>query len=108
MKEFIKRNSKYIVIVMICVFGSYLTTLATNYAFESTDVRFDNSNTEITAGDVQGALEQTFQHVTDCNEIKDTIGSGSLTTTSQTLIGAINGLNDQMVKLYESLVTLFI
>ena len=94
--KFIKKNSKYIGIVMICIFCSYLTTIATNYIFDSSDVRFDNTGTSLESVNVQDAIDETFHHVTDYNEIKTTIGNSTLTTTNKTLIGAINEVNSNL------------
>ena len=94
--KFIKKNGKYIGIVIMCVFCSYLTTLATNYIFDSGDVRFDNTGTSLESVNVQDAIDETFHHVTDYNDIKTTIGTGSLTTTNKTLIGAINEVNGNL------------
>ena len=94
--KFIKKNAKYIGIVMICVFCSYLTTLATNYIFDSSDVRFDNTGTSLESVNVQDAIDETFHHVTDYNEIKTTIGNSTLTTTNKTLIGGINEVNSNL------------
>ena len=72
--NFIKKNIKMIVIVIGILSLTGIVAYATGtYVFESTDVRFDNTNTEITAGDVQGALEEVYHHVTDYNDIKDLI-----------------------------------
>ena len=94
--KFIKENGKYIGVVMICVFCSYLTTIATNYIFDSSDVRFDNTGTSLESVNVQDAIDETFHHVTDYNEIKTTIGNSTLTTTNKTLIGGINELNSNL------------
>ena len=94
--KFIKKNIKYIGIVMICIFCSYLTTIATNYIFDSSDVRFDNTGTSLESVNVQDAIDETFHHVTDYNEIKTTIGNSTLTTTNKTLIGGINEVNSNL------------
>lgn len=94
--KFIKKNAKYIGIVMLCVFCSSLTAIATSYIFEASDVRFDNTGTDLESVNVQDALDETFHHVTDYNEIKTTIGNSSLTTTSQNITGAINELNSEV------------
>ena len=106
MKEFIKKNIKMIVIVIGILSLTGIVAYATGtYVFESTDVRFDNTNTEITAGDVQGALEEVYHHVTDYNDIKDQIGNSTLTTTNQTLTGGINEVNSKIAKSADTIVS---
>ena len=89
----IKDNIKFVIVIIICLIGSSITTLATNYLFNSNEVSYDNTNSGLHADYVQGAIDEVFQHATDYSEIKSKIGSSTLTTTSNTLIGAINELN---------------
>ena len=94
MKSFIKNNIKFIIVIVICLIGSSITTLATNYIFSSNEVSYDNTESGLHADSVQGAIDEVFQHATDYSDIKTKIGNTALTTTSQTLIGAVNELND--------------
>ena len=95
MKSFIKNNIKFIIVIVICLIGSSITTLATNYIFNSNEVSYDNTESGLHADEVQGAIDEVFQHATDYSEIKNKIGTGSLTTTSNTLIGGVNELNSK-------------
>ena len=105
MKSFIKNNIKFIIVIIICLVGSSITTLATNYLFNSNEVSYDNTNSGLHADYVQGAIDEVFQHATDYSEIKTKIGSDTLTTTSNTLIGSINELND-LITSHQNLGTL--
>ena len=96
MKSFIKNNIKFIIVIVICLIGSSITTLATNYIFNSNEVSYDNSESGLHADSVQGAIDEVFQHATDYSDIKTTIGTGSLTTTNKTLIGGVNELNGKL------------
>ena len=96
MKLFIKNNIKFIIVIVICLVGSSITTLATNYIFNSNEVSYDNTESGLHADEVQGAIDEVFQHATDYSEVKNTIGTGSLTTTSNTLIGGVNELNSKI------------
>ena len=103
--KYIKNSIKYIVIVLICVFCSYYITRATTYDYNATDVRFDNTGTDLESTGLQDALDEVFYHVSDYNEIKTTIGSGSLNTSSQNIIGAINEIKSGIDSHYETLGT---
>ena len=97
MKEFIKRNIKSIILVIVCMIGSFISSaFATNGLFDSKQVDYDNSNSHITSTNVGDAIDEVFQHATDYNEIKTTIGDNTLTTTNQTLTGGINELNEKI------------
>ena len=60
--------------------------------YASSDVGYSNLISGITATDVKGAV---FQHSTGYTEINSIIGNNTLTTTSQTLKGGINEVNDK-------------
>ena len=104
MKSFIENNIKFIIVIVICLIGSSITTLATNYIFSSNEVSYDNTESGLHADSVQGAIDEVFQHATDYSGINNrltnaeaTIGTGTLTTTSNTLIGGVNELNSKIV-----------
>ena len=103
MKSFIKNNIKFIIVIVISVVSSSITTLATNYIFNSNEVSYDNTESGLHADSVQGAIDEVFQHATDYSEIKNTIGTGSLTTTSNTLIGGVNELNGKIPNVVNNL-----
>ena len=99
MKEFIKRNIKFIILVIVCMIGSFISSaFATNGLFDSKQVDYDNSNSHITSTNVGDAIDEVFQHATDYNEIKTIIGDSTLTTTNQTITGAVNEVNDKITK----------
>ena len=98
MKEFIKRNIKFIILVIVCMIGSFISSaFATNGLFDSKQVDYDNSNSHIISTNVGDAIDEVFQHATDYNEIKTAIGNSNLTTTNKTLTGAVNELNNYSV-----------
>ena len=78
------------ILVFILLYG--IVTIATSN-INSNDIIFDNTNSNLNAGDMQEAIDEVFQHATDYNEIKTTIGDSTLTTTNKTLTGAVNELN---------------
>ena len=96
MKLFIKNNIKFIIVIVICLIGSSITTLATNYIFNSNEVSYDNTESGLHADEVQGAIDEVFQYATDYSDIKTKIGTGTLNTTSNTLIGGVNELNGKL------------
>ena len=70
--------------------------------FNSRDVNYNNSN-GIRATNVQSAIDEVYEHVIDYNSIDDRVsdleglvGSDTLTTTAQTLTGAINELDSDV------------
>ena len=75
--------------ILICIVFYGIVTIATSN-INSNDIIFDNTNSNLNAGDMQEAIDEVFQHATDYNEIKTTIGDSTLTTTNQTLTGAVN------------------
>ena len=103
MKSFIKKNIRFIIIIVICITCSVLTTFATDYLFNSNEVYYNNTTSGIQADKVQGAIDELYACASNyaaynqrLTSAETTIGSGSLTTTSQNLIGAVNGLNEQI------------
>ena len=87
-------------LLLIVLFYS-ITTFSASSPLTAGEVTFDNNNTPLLADNVQGAVNEIFQHATDYNEIKTTIGTSTLTTTDQTLKGAINEINTQLIdKIY--------
>ena len=100
MKSFIKKNIRFIIIVVICITCSVLTTFATDYLFNSSEVYYNNTTSGIQADKVQGAIDELYACASNyaaynqrLTSAESTIGSGSLTTTSQNLIGAVNEVN---------------
>ena len=94
-----KKIGKYIGIIMICLFCSYLTTLATNYAFNMKK----NNNEE--PASLPDEISVPFTHTSDYLSLKTTIGNDSLHTTAQNVIGAVNELNTARASHFQSLGT---
>ena len=106
MKSFIKKNIKFIIVVVICITCSVLTTFATDYLFNSSEVYYNNTTSGIQADKVQGAIDELYACASNyaaynqrLTNAENTIGSGSLTTTSQNLIGAVNEINSKKLKI---------
>ena len=96
MIKYIKNQLKNIpMMILICILFYGIVTIATS-SINSNDITFDNTNSNLNAGDMQEAIDEVFQHATDYNEIKTTIGDSTLTTTNQTLTGAVNELNNNI------------
>ena len=60
MKSFIKKNIRFIIIVVICITCSVLTTFATDYLFNSNEVYYNNTTSGIQADKVQGAIDELY------------------------------------------------
>ena len=104
MKNYLKNELKHLpftILVFIFLYG--IIVLADSYALRSLDITFDNTNTNLESINVQDAIDEVYNHATDYNEIKNTIGTGSLTTTSQTLIGGINEVKGLIPTVEDSL-----
>ena len=96
MIKYIKNELKHLpMTILICIVFYGIVTIATSN-INSNDIIFDNTNSNLNAGDMQEAIDEVFQHATDYNEIKTTIGDSTLTTTNQTLTGAVNEVNDKI------------
>ena len=101
MKNYLKNELKHIPLVLILFILFYgITTLATTTLFASSEVKYNNSTSGIQSDKVQGAIDELYAcasnygaYNTRLTNTENTIGTGSLTTTSQTLIGGINELN---------------
>ena len=91
-----KSNTEYIIIFVICIVCSYFSTIAIDYAFQASDVRFNNTSTGLESANLQDALDEVYYHVSDYNEIKTAIGSTALTTTAQTIKAAINEVKNDI------------
>ena len=100
MKEYIKSQIKNIPMTLVMFILFYgITTLATNYLFNSNEVSYDNTISGIKQDNVQGAIDELYActsnyaaYNTRLTNAESTIGTGSLTTTSSTIIGGINEL----------------
>ena len=104
MKNYLKsqiKNLPMIIIVSIIFCG--INTLATNYLFKAKEVEFDNTNTSIESTNVGDAIDELYTaannfatYDTRLQGIETKIGSDTLNTTSSTLIGGINEVNNSI------------
>ena len=100
MKEYIKSQIKNIPMTLVMFILFYgITTLATNYLFNSNEVSYDNTISGIKQDNVQGAIDELYActsnyaaYNTRLTNAETKIGTGNLTTTSNTLIGGVNEL----------------
>ena len=107
MKEYIKSQIKNIPMTLVMFILFYgITTLATNYLFNSNEVSYDNTISGIKQDNVQGAIDELYActsnyaaYNTRLTNTENKIGTGSLTTTSNTLIGGVNELIDNITSL---------
>ena len=93
-KKIISKPIIIIIIVVIIISG-----IGISYALpllNSSDVGYDNTESELQSTDVQGAIDELYQHATDYTEIKGIVGNDTLTTTDQTLTGGINEINSKL------------
>ena len=121
--NFIKKNIKYIILVIVCIVSSNITVhlsnnkrdvheindvseikLAdTNMQYDSENVRYDNSESGIQSNNVRGAIDELYAcasnfttYDTRLQGVEDKVGSTTLNTTSQDLSSAINEVNGKM------------
>ena len=105
MKNYLKsqiKNLPMIIIVSIIFCG--INTLATNHLFKAKEVEFDNTNTNIESTNVGDAIDELYTaannfatYDTRLQGVETKIGTGSLNTTSNTLIGGVNELNTKII-----------
>ena len=110
MIDYIKKELKHLpftIIVFIMLYG--ITVFANSYALSSTDVSFDNDGTSITATNMQNAISELYDRAIDYSSIDTRVsdleslaGSDTLTTTAQTLTGAINELDGNISSINEN------
>ena len=85
------KKEKIIYFILICVavtFLSCVSTYATNYLYNSGDVSYDNTKTGLKSNNVQGAMEELYEHATDYSNIRAMIypvGSIYLSVTDDTV-----------------------
>ena len=104
MKNYLKSQLKNLpMILIISIVFCGVNTLATSYLFKAKEVEFDNSNTNIESTNVGDAIDELYTaannfatYDTRLQGVENTIGTGSLTTTNNTLIGGINELNNKL------------
>ena len=103
MLKYIKETSKHIPIitfVFILLYG--ITTFATGGSFDSGNVKYDNTNSGLQSNNVEDAIDELYGISSDYSAynsritaIENKIGSDTLSTTNQTLTGAINEIDDR-------------
>lgn len=60
----IKENTKFIIVIMICIFGSAISGYAAS-SINSSEVKYDNSASGLTSTNVQAAIEELNNNATD-------------------------------------------
>ena len=104
MKEYLKSEIKHIPLILILFILFYgITTLATTTLFNSSEVKYNNTTSGIQSDKVQGAIDELYAcasnygaYNTRLTNAETTIGTGSLNTTAQNLIGGVNELNGKI------------
>ncbi len=97
MKKIWKENAKLIVAIFITVVIASGATYAATTMYDSNIVGYDNTTSGLNSNNVQSALDELYGNVAEVIlNIKNLIGNSTLTTTNQTLTGAINELDDEI------------
>ena len=104
MKEYLKNELKHLpMIVIVSIIFCGINTLANNHLFNSKDVDYDNSNTHIESTNVGDAIDELFDaannfttYDTRLQGVESKVGTGTLNTTAQNLIGGVNELNSKI------------
>ena len=104
MKEYLKNELKHLpMIIIVSIIFCGINTLANNHLFNSKDVDYDNSNTHIESTNVGDAIDELFDaannfttYDTRLQGIETKVGTGTLNTTAQNLIGGVNELNSNI------------
>ena len=106
MKEYLKNELKHLpMIVIVSIIFCGINTLANNHLFNSKDVDYDNSNTHIESTNVGDAIDELFDaannfttYDTRLQGVESKVGTGTLNTTAQNLIGGVNELNNKLTR----------
>ena len=107
MSNYLKNEIKHLpMIVVVSIIFCGINTLANNHLFNSKDVDYDNSNTHIESTNVGDAIDELFDaannfttYDTRLQGVESKVGTGSLNTTAQNLIGGVNELNGNLTSL---------
>ena len=59
-----------IISIITMIIGSSIGVYAVNYLHNANEVYYDNSTSNLTHDNVQGALDELYMHATDYSEIK--------------------------------------
>ena len=107
-KDFFKNNIKLVLVLIVGLSLGATAVYGADKIFDSDQVGFDNTNLNLTidgeeVDNVQDAIDALYSKATDYSDIltrltatEATIGNSTLTTTAQTLTGAVNELNSKM------------
>ena len=104
MKNYLKNELKHLpMIIIVSIIFCGINTLANNHLFNSKDVDYDNSNTHIESTNVGDAIDELFDaannfttYDTRLQGVETKVGTGTLNTTAQNLIGGVNELNGKI------------
>ncbi len=99
MIETIKIELKHIPFIIVVTILLYSLNVFATIFFQAIDVDYDNTNSGIVADQVQGAVDELYQCSVNYKDFSTSISTpegkitGTLNTTAQTIIGAINEIN---------------
>ena len=97
MKKIWKYNAKLILAIFITIITASGATYAATTMYDSNIVGYDNMTSGLRSANVQDALDELYGNVAEVIlSIKNIIGNSTLTTSNQTLSGAINELDDKI------------
>ena len=111
MSNYLKNEIKHLpMIVVVSIIFCGINTLANNHLFNSKDVDYDNSNTHIESTNVGDAIDELFDaannfttYDTRLQGVETKVGTGTLNTTAQNLIGGVNELNGKITQKFNDL-----
>ena len=99
MIDTLKNEAKHIPFIIVVTILLYSITVFATTIFQAVDVDYDNTNSGIVADQVQGAVDELYQCSVNYKDFSTSISTpegkitGTLNTTAQTIIGAINEIN---------------
>ncbi len=101
MIKYLKDTAKHIpIIIFIFILFYVITTYATGGLFNAAYVRYDNTSSGLTSTNVGDAIDELYGVSSDYSvynsrltAAENKIGTATLSTTSQTIIGAINEID---------------
>ena len=97
MKKIWKENAKLILAIFVTVVIASGATYAATTMYDSNTIGYDNTTSGLRSTNVQSALDELYGNVAEVIlNIKSIIGNSTLTTTDQTLTGAVNELDSQI------------
>ncbi len=100
MRKIWKDNAKLIMAIFITIVIASGATYAATTMYDSNIVGYDNTTSGLRSTNVQSALDELYGNIAEVIlNIKAIIGNSTLTTTDQTLIGAVNELDGEITNL---------